>query len=43
MKKRTAERIPLAELADHLGYENYAPDGGNRGNSRNGKTIRTLK
>ena len=43
MKKRMAERILEAELTDHLGYEKHAPDGRNRGNSRNGKTTKTLK
>ena len=37
------ERILDAELTDHLGYEKHAPDGRNRGNSRNGKTTKTLK
>ena len=41
MKKRMAERI--LEADDHLGYEKHAPDGRNRGNSRNGKTTKTLK
>ena len=41
--KRMAERILEAELTDHLGYEKHAPDGRNRGNSRNGKTTKTLK
>ena len=31
------------KLTDHLGYEKHAPDGRNRGNSRNGKTTKTLK
>jgi putative transposase len=43
MKKRMAERILETELTDHLGYEKHAPDGRNRGNSRNGKTTKTLK
>ncbi len=43
MKKRMAERILEAEITDHLGYEKHAPDGRNRGNSRNGKTTKTLK
>ncbi len=43
MKKRMAERILEAELTEHLGYEKHAPDGRNRGNSRNGKTTKTLK
>ena len=43
MKKLMAERILKAELTDHLGYEKHAPDGRNRGNSRNDKTTKTLK
>ena len=43
MKKRIAERILEAELTDHLGYEKHAAGGRNRGNSRNGKTTKTLK
>ena len=43
MKKRMAEWIPEAELTDHPGYEKHAPGDRNRGNSRNGKTTKTLK
>jgi len=32
-----------AELTEHLGYEKYSPNGKNTGNSRNGKTHKTLK
>jgi transposase-like protein len=32
-----------AELTEHHGYEKYSPDGKNIGNSRNGKTRKTLK
>ena len=32
-----------AELTEHLGYEKYSPSGKNTGNSRNGKTHKTLK
>jgi transposase-like protein len=32
-----------AELTEHLGYEKYSPAGRNSGNSRNGKTHKTLK
>jgi len=32
-----------AELTEHLGYEKYSPIGKNTGNSRNGKTYKTLK
>ena len=43
LKKRMAERILDTELTDHLGYEKDAPEGRNSGNSRNGKTTKTLK
>ena len=36
------DQILEAELTDHLGYEEHASDGRNRGNSRNGKTTKTL-
>src|SRR5699024_1530050 len=32
-----------AEMEDHLGYEKHAPEGGNTGNSRNGKSSKKLK
>jgi putative transposase len=32
-----------AELTDHLGYEKHSPEGKNSGNSRNGKSRKTLK
>lgn len=31
-----------AELTEHLGYEKYSPEGKNSGNSRNGKTRKTI-
>lgn len=31
-----------AELTTHLGYEKHAPEGKNSGNSRNGKSKKTL-
>lgn len=37
------EQMLEAELTEHLGYERYAPKGKNSGNSRNGKTHKTLK
>jgi putative transposase len=43
LKKRMAERILETELTDHLGYEKDAPEGRGSGNSRNGKTTKTLK
>ena len=30
-------------MTDHLGYKKHAPNGRNRGNSRNGKNAKTLK
>jgi len=32
-----------AEQTEHLGYNKYSPTGRNTGNSRNGKTPKTLK
>lgn len=40
---KTLEQMLEAELTEHLGYERYSPDGKNSGNSRNGKTHKTLK
>lgn len=37
------EQMLEAELTEHLGYERYSPTGKNSGNSRNGKTHKTLK
>lgn len=37
------ERAMQAELTDHLGYEKHNPKGQNSGNSRNGKSTKTLK
>ena len=39
----TIEQMLEAELAAHLGYEPYAPEGRNSGNSRNGKRTRSLR
>lgn len=41
--KESLEGILDAELTEHLGYEKYSPTGKNTGNSRNGKTHKTLK
>lgn len=41
--KASLEGILDAELTEHLGYEKYSPAGKNTGNSRNGKTHKTLK
>lgn len=32
-----------AEITEHLGYQNYSPLGKNTGNSRNGKSHKSLK
>lgn len=37
------EQMLEAELTEHLGYERYSPNGKSSGNSRNGKTHKTLK
>jgi transposase-like protein len=41
--KASLEGMLDAELTEHLGYEKYSPAGRNSGNSRNGKTHKTLK
>lgn len=41
--KVTVERALGAELDHHLGYEKYASEGRNSGNSRNGTSSKTLK
>jgi transposase-like protein len=41
--KASLEGMLDAELTEHLGYEKYSPSGKNTGNSRNGKTHKTLK
>ena len=43
LSKRLMERMLEAEMTNHLGYEKYAPEGKNTGNSRNGKTSKTVK
>ena len=46
LKQLTAglvERMLESEMSDHLGYEKHDPRGKNSGNSRNGKTPKTLK
>jgi putative transposase len=43
LTKALIERVLDGELTDHLGYEKQAPEGRNSGNSRNGKTPKTLK
>ena len=41
--KTSLEQMLEAELTEHLGYERYSPVGKNTGNSRNGKSHKTLK
>ena len=43
LTKALLERALNAELTNHLGYEKHDPAGHNSGNSRNGKSRKTLK
>lgn len=43
LTKAVLERAMQAELTDHLGYEKHDAAGDNSGNSRNGKSKKTLK
>jgi len=43
LTKRLVERALEGEMTDHLGYEKHAPEGRDRGNSRNGKSRKTVK
>jgi putative transposase len=46
LKQLTAglvERMLESEMSEHLGYEKHDPDGKRSGNSRNGKSPKTLK
>ena len=40
---KSLEQMLESELTEQLGYEKYSPEGKNTGNSRNGKTHKTLK
>lgn len=40
---RAMEQMLEGEMDSHLGYEKHAPEGINSGNSRNGKTSKTVK
>lgn len=42
LTKRLLERAMQAEMTEHLGYEKHDPAGNNTGNSRNGKSSKTL-
>jgi putative transposase len=43
LTKQLLERAMAAELTEHVGYEKHDPEGHNSGNSRNGKSAKTLK
>ena len=43
LTKRLLERAMAAEMTEHLGYEKHEAAGQNSGNSRNGKSAKTLK
>ena len=43
LNKRVAERALEAEMEFHLGYPKHAPEGKRTGNSRNGKTTKSVR
>ena len=43
LTKAVVERALQGELTHHLGYEKHAPEGKNTGNSRNGKSQKTIR
>jgi putative transposase len=43
LTKRLLERAMAAELSEHVGYEKHDRVGNNSGNSRNGKSAKTIK
>ena len=43
LTKRLMERLLEAEMTNHLGYMRHAIEGNNTGNSRNGKSKKTVK
>jgi putative transposase len=43
LTKAVVERALQGELTHHRGYEKHAPEGKNSGNSRNGKSAKTIK
>jgi len=43
LTRRLVERALEGEMTDHLGYEPHAPEGKGTGNSRNGKTTKSVK
>ena len=42
LTKTVLEAALDEEMAEHLGYDKHAPEGRNRGNSRNGKRVKTV-
>ena len=43
LTKRLLERAMAAEMTEHIGYEKHDASGNNSGNSRNGKSAKTIK
>jgi putative transposase len=43
LTKAVLERALQAEMTEHLGYEKHDPAGHHRGNTRNGKSQKTLQ
>lgn len=43
ISKRFMERLLQEEMTEHLGYDKHSIEGNNSGNSRNGKTSKTIK
>src|SRR5882762_11013912 len=43
LTKRLLERAMSAELTEHVGYDKHDAAGNNSGNSRNGKSAKTIK
>jgi putative transposase len=43
LSKRLMERLLESEMTSHLGYSKHESEGKNTGNSRNGKTKKTIK
>ncbi len=43
LTKAVVERALQGEMTHHLGYEKHSPEGKNTGNSRNGKSSKTIR
>ena len=43
LTKRLMEQVLEGELTEHLGYEKHAPEGRDRGNSRNGRSQKRVR